>query len=476
MNFSPDQILLVLVLISGFYMAWSIGANDVANAMGTSVGSGALTLRSALVLAAVFEFCGAFFFGSRVTETVQSGILLPDLFIHDPHLYVYGMLAALLSAGAWLQVASYFGWPVSTTHAIIGAIVGFGIMIGGVETIHWSGVTMIVASWVVSPLLGGLAAYYLFTLVKERIFLSSAPLEQAKKWSPIFFGAVLLVLTMTFFLSSKDEGLHNFSFSQCILLAVVASMIGAFLSALWVKKVGTEEELLKAPPEYQPEVMTGLGKVEKHLLRISGQASGDMQNKIFDMLGQVQEMSSSLRQVPVSDVIHTQFQLVEKIFMKLQILTACLMAFAHGANDVANAIGPLVGSVNILMTGTLSYATEIPLWALFLGGMGIVIGLATWGWRVIMTIGKKITELTPTRGFSAELGAALTVLLASRLGLPISATHTLVGAVLGVGFARGLEAINLTITRDILASWVVTLPIAAVLSGVIFQGIRMLFG
>jgi len=473
---TPDQILLVLVLLSGFYMAWSIGANDVANAMGTSVGSGALTLRSALVLAAIFEFSGAFFFGSRVTETVQSGILLPELFTAHPKLYVYGMLSALLSAGAWLQVASYFGWPVSTTHAIIGSIVGFGILIGGVETIDWSVVTMIVSSWVVSPLLGGIAAYYLFTFVKERIFLSSAPLEQAKKLAPLFFGAVLLVLSTTIILSAKDEGFHGFSFSQSILLALLVAVIGAVLSFLWVRKIGTKDELPEVPPDYQPEVLVGLGKVEKHLLRMSGKASGELQDKVFGMLGEVQEMVSLLRQVPVSDVIHSQFQLVEKIFMKLQILTACLMAFAHGANDVANAIGPLVGSVNILLHGTLSYATEIPLWALFLGGIGIVIGLATWGWRVILTIGKKITELTPTRGFSAELGAALTVLLASRLGLPVSATHTLVGAVLGVGFARGLEAINLTVTRDILASWVITLPISALLAAVIFQIILALFG
>lgn len=260
------------------------------------------------------------------------------------------------------------------------------------------------------------------------------------------------------------------------MIAFLVAVIGAVLSILWIRRIGMHEELLEIPPEYQPEVLVGLTKVEKHLLRISGKASGELQDKVFNMLGEVQEMASSLRQVPVSDVIHSQFQFVEKIFMKLQILTACLMAFAHGANDVANAIGPLVGSVNILRENALSYATVIPLWALFLGGSGIVIGLATWGWRVILTIGKKITELTPTRGFSAELGAALTVLLASRLGLPISATHTLVGAVLGVGFARGLEAINLTVTRDILASWVVTLPIAAILSSVIFQIVLAIFG
>jgi PiT family inorganic phosphate transporter len=473
---TPDNLLLVFLLIAGFYMAWSIGANDVANAMGTSVGSGALTLRSALVLAAIFEFTGAFFFGSRVTETIQSGILVPTLFNLNPHLYVYGMLASLLSAGAWLQLASYFGWPVSTTHAIIGSIIGFGTILGGIEAVDWSSVVLIVSSWIVSPLLGGLASYYLFTLVKEKIFLSAAPLEQAKKWAPFFYGGVLLVLSLSLLLSSHDEFLYDLSLPQILLICFLISVLGAGISARWVKNIGKEEELPKPPPEYQPEALIGLGKVEKHLLRISGQATGDLQDKVFNLLGEVQELAAGIRKVPVADVIHSQFQHVERIFLKLQILTACLMAFSHGSNDVANAIGPLVGSVNILLEGSLSLSTEIPAWALLLGGVGIVIGLATWGWRVILTIGKKITELTPTRGFSAEFAAALTVLLASRIGLPISATHTLVGAVLGVGLARGLEAINLTVTRDILASWVITLPVSAILSGFFFYIIQAAFG
>lgn len=413
---TPDLILFFSLVFAGFYMAWNIGANDVANAMGTSVGSGALTMRGAIVLAAIFEFCGAYFFGAHVTETVQSGIINADIFAPEPKLYVIGMLASLLSCGIWLQIASYFGLPVSTTHSIVGAVVGFGAIVGGVEAVDWPQVGSIVLSWIVSPLSGACIAYLFFTLIRKYIFYKDRPLEAAKHWTPFYTFLVIGILSLSLLLSGADNLGLDLSVGSICGLSLVAASVCALLSNFLVRNI-----------------------LARH------------------------------------NDLHSQYESVERIFSYLQIMTACLMAFAHGSNDVANAIGPLTGSISVLLSGQMSVSADVPNWALALGGFGIVLGLATWGWRVILTIGKKITELTPTRGFAAEFGAAFTVLVASRLGLPISATHTLIGAVLGVGFARGVEAINLAITRDILASWIVTLPIGALLSVGFFHLLRPLF-
>lgn len=422
-----DTALLILILITGFYMAWNIGANDVANAMGTSVGSGALTLRNAVIVAAILEFSGAFFFGSHVSKTMQSGIINAELFVSDPRTLVYGMLASLASAGIWLQVASYFGWPVSTTHSIVGAIVGFGAVVGGVEAIYWGNVAFIVSTWIISPLLGGLLGYYIFTFLRKRIFYALDPVEATKKLTPFIVFVVICVLALILVF----EGFHNLNLEvtlvQKIFLVLITGIVGAVISYFAVSKV-------EGP---QPKTFH-----EKREL----------------------------------DVGHQEYAKVEKIFGYLQIMSACMMAFVHGANDVANAIGPLSAAVAILTTGLYAVDAAVPTWALALGGVGIVIGLATWGWRVIETIGKKITELTPSRGFSAEFGAAATIALASRLGMPVSTTHTLVGAVIGVGFARGLEAVNLNTTRDILISWIVTVPLGAALAILLFFPIRFIFG
>lgn len=413
-----ETTLFILLLLSGFYMAWNIGANDVANAMGTSVGSGALKLSTAILIAAVLEFSGAFFFGSHVAETVQNGIIDTQLFAHEPLTVAYGMLASLLAAGVWLQVASYYGWPVSATHTIVGAIAGFGLIVGGWEAVYWSNVFFIVTSWILSPLFGGLLGFMLFNLFKRKIFYANDPIHEAKKLTPFlaFFVIAILALVMLY---KGLENLHlGFSFVEAASISLVIGGI-SYLGSRFI----------------------------------------------------VERMS-----VPHTDATeHDQLAFVEKIFGYLQILTACLMAFAHGANDVANAIGPLSGAVTILQTGTLTAQSAIPTWVLGLGGFGIVVGLATWGWRVIMTIGKKITELTPSRGFAAEFGAALTVLIASRIGMPISTTHTLVGAVVGVGLARGLEALDMSTTRDIVLSWLVTVPAGALISVVFFYGIQAFF-
>jgi phosphate/sulfate permease len=416
------SVLLILILLAGFYMAWSIGANDVANAMGTSVGSGALTLKSALAVAAVLEFCGAFFFGSHVSETMQRGIIYNDLFVNEPRTLLLGMVASLIGTGIWLQIASYFGWPVSTTHAIVGAIVGFGALIGGFNAVQWDQVMYIVASWVISPLIGGILGYAIFNLIRQKIFHAAHPLEASKKIMPWLVFAVLSSLTLVLLFN----GLENLHLEIAFLPAAIASLAVGAASA-WIAKLGLQ--YFYAPSE-PPEG---------------------------------------------AQYAKADFAWIEKMFGWLQILSACMMAFAHGANDVANAIGPLSAALFIYKNNSVNFGPLIPSWVLALGGLGIVVGLATWGWRVIETVGKKITELTPTRGFSAEFGASLTILVATRLGMPISATHTLVGAVIGVGLARGIEALNLGMTREIVVSWIITLPAGALCAVAVFELLNLLF-
>ena len=422
-----SSILMGLALIFGFYMAWNIGANDVANAMGTSVGSGALTLKRAVIVAGVLEFAGAFLVGSHVTETVRKGIVNPEIFMVDPTVYVLGMLAALLAAGVWLQIASYFGWPVSTTHSIVGAIIGFGLLIGGTHAVNWGKVFSIAASWVVSPLISGTASFFIFMLLQKKIFTAGAPVAAAKKLTPylVFFVFSILTLVMVF-KGLKNLHLH-LSFLNALLVAIVIGLMGALGSAFWVSRMKLNQSSVK--------------------LRNSN-----------DSTIKSSEGFSNPKNVDSTENTHHG---VEKIFVYLQILSACFVAFAHGANDVANAIGPLGAVVSVLRTGVVGLKATVPVWVLGLGGIGIVIGLASWGWRVIETVGRKITELTPSRGFSAEFGAAVTIVVASRLGLPISTTHTLVGAVMGVGLAGGIAALNLNAIREIIVSWVVTIPAGA---------------
>lgn len=470
------MILFALALIFGLYMAWSIGANDVANAMGTSVGSGALTLKRAVIVAAVLEFSGAFFVGSHVSETVRKGIIDTDIFMSQPMFLVYGMLAALLAAAVWLQVASYYGWPVSTTHSIVGAIIGFGVVVGGMSAVHWAKVGTIVSSWVISPLLSGVIAFAIFSILRKRIFHSSNPVRQAKKTTPfiVFFVFAILTLVLVF------KGLKNLHLDlpiyQAILLACGIGIAAAFVSFLLVRKIkDVYDETIESP---RPSVQTiyGLRKAEKHLTKALLTANPDFKDGLSSLLGEVKAMRADVNQAKGEDRESISFSKVERIFVYLQILSACFVAFAHGANDVANAIGPLAAVISVLKTGVVVMKTSVPLWVLGLGGVGIIIGLATWGWRVIETVGKRITELTPSRGFSAEFAAAITIVLASKLGIPVSTTHTLIGAVLGVGIARGLGAVNLNTVRDIVISWVVTIPAGAGLSIAFFYILKGIFG
>lgn len=468
-------ILLGLILIAGFYMAWNIGANDVANAMGTSVGSGALTLRRAIFIAAILEFSGAFFFGDHVSQTIQSGIVKSDFFSENPILLVYGMLSALIATGLWLQVASYFGWPVSTTHAIVGSIIGFGVTAGGVNAIYWNNVTFIVTSWVLSPLLGGVVSYFIFSLLRKKIFYSANPVKAAKQMAPLLVFIVFVTLSLIMIYN----GLRNIHMHLTLFEAIATSSLfgfsGAVVTYFLVQRIKEPMHLPKIPTHEDAEIFTRLDKAKKHLQQALGSSHGEVQYQLNELVEEVDALNRTLKQGIESRDVPAEYTLVEKIFGGLQILTACLMAFAHGANDVANAIGPLSASLAVLNTGTIETYAPVPAWALALGGIGIVTGLATWGWRVIETIGRKITELTPTRGFAAEFGASATVLLASRLGLPISTTHTLVGSVIGVGLARGIEALDLSTTRDIVMSWLITVPLSAALSVSIYYCLTIIF-
>jgi len=471
---STEMILLILVVLAGAYMAWNIGANDVANAMGTSVGSGALTLKQAVCIAAVLEFSGAFFFGSHVSETIQKGIVDSSIF-KDPLILVYGMLSALIAAGAWLQVASYYGWPVSTTHSIVGAVIGFGAIVGGVEAIYWDNVAFIATSWVLSPLLGGLLSYGIFNLLRRHIFYTSNPVESAKKITPYLVFCVIAILAQVMLYKGLSNVALQFNFLQALGISFLCGAVGFLVSMLLLRLVPPLDKI-KQDGEDHPELSSELEKAKKHLVMIQQTSLGSIQYQAKEIIEEMQILSESLKQKDSVSKEGAEYAIVEKIFGYLQVISACLMAFAHGANDVANAIGPLAAAIGVLTTGQISAQATIPTWALALGGVGIVVGLATWGWRVIETIGRKITELTPTRGFSAEFGAAATILIASRLGLPISTTHTLVGSVIGVGLARGIEALDLRTTRHIMISWIVTVPAGAIITIVLFFIIRAIFG
>lgn len=414
-----DQMTIYLILagVFGLFMAWGIGANDVANAMATSVGSGALRIKQAVVLAAIFEFAGAYLAGGEVTKTIRKGIVEADAFNADPNLLIWGMLAALLAAGTWLAIASRKGWPVSTTHSIVGAVVGFAAVGIGMDAVNWGKVGTIVMSWVVSPLLAGTLAFIVFRSIQKLILNAENPVESAIKYGPYYLFLVGFVIALvTIKKGLKHVGLDlgaGEAFMYAALLGVVVAMLGSFM----IRKVKTDP---KADKKFH-------------------------------------------------------YANVERIFAVLMVFTASAMAFAHGSNDVANAVGPMAAVISTAQTGMIASKSALPAWVLLVGGIGIVIGLATFGYKVIATVGKKITELTPSRGFAAEIAAAGTVVLASFTGIPISTTHTLVGAILGVGFARGIGAIDLRVVGNIFMSWVVTLPAGGLLAIIFFFMFKGIF-
>ncbi|MCL6269232.1 inorganic phosphate transporter [Sansalvadorimonas sp. 2012CJ34-2] len=414
-------VLLGLACIFGFFMAWGVGANDVANAMGTSVGSKALTIRQAIIIAVILEFAGAYLAGGSVTSTIRKGIIDPTMpqLIEHPELLVYGMLAALLAAGTWLMVATHYGWPVSTTHSIIGAIIGFAVAGIGADVVQWGSISFIACSWIFSPMISGLMAFCVFHSVQRLILDTEDPFSNAKRYVPFYMflmGFMMSMVTLT-------KGLSHLGFDFSTFDSIAIATFTGFL-------------------------LTIIGRLS--LRRIHRDLAADA-------------------------TFH--FSSVEKVFGSMMVFTACAMAFAHGSNDVANAVGPLAAVVNVVERGGEICANSVmPSWVLLLGGAGIITGLTTYGYRVMATIGKHITELTPSRGFAAELSAATTVVIASGIGFPISTTHTLVGAVLGVGLARGIGALNLQVIGTIFMSWLVTLPAGAVLSLVFFYLLKTSFG
>jgi PiT family inorganic phosphate transporter len=405
-----EVVYISLAVVFGLFMAWGIGANDVANAMATSVGSKALTIKQAIIVAAIFEFLGAVLAGGEVTSTIRKGIVDAELLSDTPELLVYGMLSALLAAGTWLLIASRNGWPVSTTHSIVGATVGFAAVGIGFDAVQWGTVGNIVMSWVASPLTAGVIAYFLYLSVQRLILYHDDPVARARRYVPVYMFLAAFTVTLVTILKGLSHVGLDLSIRDSYLLALGFAIVIALIGTVFIRRI-------KADP-----------KAEKK----------------------------------------EHFHTVERIFGVLMIITACAMAFAHGSNDVANAIGPLAAVISVAQTGLVSAQSSIPIWVLVLGGAGIVVGLATYGRHVIATVGNKITQLTPSRGFAAGVAAATTIVIASGTGMPISTTHTLVGAGLGVGLARGIAAIDLRVVGRIFVSWVVTIPAGALLAIVFF--------
>jgi len=412
-------VFLMLAIGFGLFMTWGIGANDVANAMGTSVGSGAITVRQAIIIAAIFEFTGAFVAGGSVTQTIRKGIINPESISGSPEILMFGMLSALLAAAVWLMFASWQGWPVSTTHTMIGGLVGFAIVAIGIGSVNWGKITQIVMSWLISPLLGGIIAFGLMISIQRLILRTDNPFENARKWGPLYVFLVgWIVSLVTMFKGLKHLNL-DFGPTTTFFIAVLFGVILAFFGRRMINRVQVDES---ADEEFH-------------------------------------------------------YASVEKTFVPMMIFTSCAMAFAHGSNDVANGIGPLAAVVSLVKSGgEVTQTASVPLWILVLGGVGIVVGLATMGYRVMRTIGSEITHLTPTRGYCATLAAATTVVLASKTGLPVSTTHIAVGAVMGVGMTSGVAALDLRVIRDIVASWMITLPAGAVMAIVFYFTLKGIFG
>ena len=400
------SFLLILAIISSFLMSWAIGANDVANAMGTSVGSKLISVRQAIIIAAIFEALGAFSASGQVTQTLRQGIISPDHFVDDPLVLVIGMLSALFASATWLIIATFRGWPVSTTHTIIGAIVGFALVTVGAKEINWSLAFDVVMSWVFTPFLAAIGAFLLFKSIYFFVLARKKPDEAAVICLPVYvFISVMVIVLITLLQGLKPLGIDITLFSA-VLLSLMMSILASVVMYFRIKNIGKKD---------------------------------------------------------VMDPFH--FSFVEKSFGVLTVFTACSMAFAHGSNDVANAIGPLAAIVDILVNHQqVGAVSPIPLWVVSLGSIGVVLGLAMYGYRIMDTVGSKITALTPSRSFSAQMSTAIVVILSSGFGFPVSTTQTLVGALLGVGFARGIGALNLNVVRSIFSSWLITLPCGALLS------------
>jgi len=394
------------------YMAWSIGSNDVANSMATAVGAKAITFKQAVIIAGVLNFIGAVFVGSHVSDTVRKGIITTTGISN--HLLLLGFVASLLAAAIWVTLSTWKSMPISTTHSIIGALMGFGLIAGGLSAVSWGKVGSVVASWVLSPVAGCILAFFIFKIIVRTIFAKERPVEAAKVVGPIIFGFTAFLIVSSLCLKTPISENCNISEIETLFIAGLSAVIVAIIGIYSLRKIQE-----RGPEDYAT---------------------------------------------------------VESVFRKLQVGTSCYVAFAHGANDVANAIGPVASIIPLAQGFSIGDQVTVPTWLLALGGIGIAFGCMTWGRRVMQTVGKRITSLTNTRGFSVDFGAATTVLVCSKMGLPISTSHTVVGAVIGVGLARGLEAVDLSVIKKIIVSWAVTLPVAAGTSIGIFLLLRIIVG
>lgn len=394
-------------------MAWSIGANDVANSMATAVGAKAITFKQAVLIAGVLNLFGAVFVGSHVTDTVRKGIVDVTSTGLNNQILLFGFVASLLAAAFWVTLSTWKEMPISTTHSIVGALMGFGLIAGGTQVVMWGKVGSVVASWILSPAAGCILAFFIFKIIVKTIFSKERPVQSAKIVGPIIFGFTAFLIVSSLFLKTPLSENYQISSSEGLMMAIITAIFVALIGIILLRNIKE-----KGPEDYNT---------------------------------------------------------VEKIFRKLQVGTSCYVAFAHGANDVANAIGPVASIIPLAQGLSIGSQVEVPVWLLSLGGIGISLGCLTWGKRVMKTVGSRITSLTNTRGFSVDFGAATTVLVASKLGLPISTSHTVVGAVIGVGLARGLEAVDLGIIKKIIISWAITLPVAAGTSIILFLILTTIF-
>ena len=408
-------VIIGVTALIGLYMAWTIGANDVANSMGPVVGSGAVSIRQALIIAGLCEFAGAVLVGSDVTNTIRKGIVDPMALAAHPEVLCLGMACALLSAAVWLHAATWWGMPVSTSHSIVGAVAGFGVVAAGWQAVYWGRLGQIVLSWFISPICGLLLGYLLFKVILRMVLRRADPIASAVRVTP----AIGFVVAVIVSLATIYKGLQNVRAQgrlpitgvDACLLAVGIGIVAAVATRLFVRR------------------------------RVRG----------------CEGLS-----------LTAQLCRVEGVFVPLAVISACSVAFAHGANDVANAVGPLAAVADIVRSGSVKMSVGVPLWVLVLGGVGIVTGLATFGYRVMRTIGGAITEITPSRAVAVNIAASTTVLVCTRLSLPVSTSHTIVGAVVGVGLARGIGAVNKKTAQSIFTSWLLTVPAAALVCIVLF--------
>ncbi len=414
-----ELAIIGVTVLLGLYMAWTIGANDFANSMGSAVGAGALTLRWAVILGALCELAGSVLVGAHVTDTVRKGIVDPADFAGMPEQLALGMICALLACALWLHLATWWGMPVSTTHAIVGAVAGFGVVAVGLAAVDWAKMGGIVASWFVSPVAGGVLAYALFRMLSRAVLGRRQPVAAAIRLTPLVVAIVITVVAFSAIHDGLDRLLPGWVAAgwRALGLAAATGCLAASGSSFFIARY------------------------------LRGRENAGLDE---------------------------QLRCVERVFAPLVVVSSCSVAFAHGANDVANAIGPVAAVVDILRSGTVQMQVRVPLWILGLGGVGIVLGLATYGQRVLRTVGSSITHLTPSRGVAADLAVAATVLVCTRLKLPVSTTHTIVGAIIGVGLARGLGAVDARVARDIFKSWFVTVPAAALLACLLFVAARAL--